>query len=422
MMKNLTNKKYMKFPNGLKPIKRDIRDRSFHRTFGGVTPIIFPKEFSVDAGLTMPDQMADGLFQACTAYSQNELCTDQDNVLYDDYENIYRKSLALSNSPFGVGVDMRDSLKTIIMYHNRGAYYAVESEKFDWFDSIRSVMLTNLQVNKIKCSVSIGTPWFKEFDVTSVGSDGIVSEVFTGDPYTLSWHNWAIKGWTEVNGIPYLIAKTWQGKLVGKQGWYLYPRETINAVMAIKGTGAYTVAPRNADNVQTVKATFIESLVRLYKLLVSKLLTQQVSTPVPVVVPEVVKPISVPTVEELKWGNPTEARHSVRVICDLQALKLAEKNLICAVIMGESEFYNYLPSGKPTIHENRRKDGSLSSTDWGICQINDYWHIGPKKTFPSVDYLMANPQKAVEFMIQMYKAGNLKLWIAYSSGAYKKYL
>lgn len=260
--------------NGLKPIKRDVRDLSFHRNFGGVAPTQFPDEFSVDAGLTMPDQNADALFEACTAYAQLDLCTDQDNKIYNTYRDLYEKTLTLENAPFGQGCDMRDSLKCLIVYYGRGAYYAVESSKFDWFDSIRSVMLTNFQTNNIKCAVSCGTPWFPEWDIQHVNSTGIIPTIFTGDTDTLSWHNWAIKGWKTISGTPYLLAKTWQGRGYADAGWSYYPRETINAVMKIKGTGAFTVAPKTAQNVETVKKTIMEFIINFMTQLYAKL-TQQ---------------------------------------------------------------------------------------------------------------------------------------------------
>jgi len=120
--------------------------------------------------------------------------------------------------------------------------------------------------------------------------------------------------------------------------------------------------------------------------------------------------------EPYKWDTPENARHSTRVICDEEGLKLQEKNLICAVIMAESGFKN---SAKCI---NKRKDGTVSSTDWGIGQINDHWHIGPGKSFPSVDYVLHNPDAVVRWMIKMYRGGSLKLWVAYQNGSYKRYL
>lgn len=243
--------------NGIKPQKKDNRDYSFHRTFGEI-PLALPLEFSVDAHLTMPDQNADGLYEACSAYAQQELITDQNAKLSNFYRDHYQRTLDLENLPFGSGInDIRDSLKIAIAYYGEGAYYAVENSQKDWFDSIRSVIYTNFQVNKIYCAVSIGTPWMVEWDVMHINSTGIIPTIFTGDPLKLSWHNWAIKGWKIIDCVPYLLGKTWQGKNYADGGWAYYPREAINAVMAIRGTCAYTLAPRNEQNIQTVQWTIV---------------------------------------------------------------------------------------------------------------------------------------------------------------------
>lgn len=122
------------------------------------------------------------------------------------------------------------------------------------------------------------------------------------------------------------------------------------------------------------------------------------------------------------WNTPDNCRHNVRVLCDLSGLSLYDKNVITACVHEESDFMNYKSDGTPVKNENLNKDGSLSSTDWGIVEINDHYHIGPGKDFPSVDFVLANPQKCVQFMIDMFKAGKLALWSSYKTGAYLKYM
>ena len=113
------------------------------------------------------------------------------------------------------------------------------------------------------------------------------------------------------------------------------------------------------------------------------------------------------------WSNKRDAKHSVRLICDEEGLKLAEKNLICAVIEAESNFN--------TNAVNRNKD-KRESTDWGICQYNSYWYIGKGKPIASIDEAVNNPEKCVRVMIRQFKKGRLKDWVAFSSGLYKRYL
>lgn len=114
------------------------------------------------------------------------------------------------------------------------------------------------------------------------------------------------------------------------------------------------------------------------------------------------------------WDTPDVARHSVRLLCDEMGLTVAEKNLICQVINCESGFHQYAKN------ENKY-DGKVTSTDWGICQINDYWHIGKEKTFPSAQYVLDNPEACVRWMIKMFKTGRLNLWVCFSGNYYKNY-
>ena len=244
----------------------DHRDRSYPRTFGSVRS--FPDSFNTDAGLTMPDQNADGLPMGCTGYTQSELCGDEDKTVYDP-KYTYDKSLFMEGQKEGAGIaDMRDSLKSTIIYgvmpkgctdvnepykHRRGAYYNVFDETgMDWFDDIRSALM----LNDYARSVSTATPWYLEWNAQANGT-GVVSM----GTQIVSWHNWKISGWKTINGVPYLVGKTWQGKNVGDNGWMYFPREVINAVMNIKGTGAYTLAPADAANVQNIKMTILDYII-----------------------------------------------------------------------------------------------------------------------------------------------------------------
>ena len=116
------------------------------------------------------------------------------------------------------------------------------------------------------------------------------------------------------------------------------------------------------------------------------------------------------------FDTQAHARHSVRVICDEEQLSVEEKNLLCAVIMAESGFKNQAKC------LNKNKEGVVTSTDWGVAQINDFYHIGEGLTFPSVQYVLDNPDKVIRWMIKMYRRGRLGWWIAYKNGSYKKYL
>ncbi len=143
----------------------------------------------------------------------------------------------------------------------------------------------------------------------------------------------------------------------------------------------------------------------------------------------------VPTKENpdilLAWNKTIAGnKHNVRVLCDLAGLTFPTKQLITACIQIESNFQSYYLEdpinekalwGTPVKHQNM-VHGKLSSTDWGIVQINDYWNIGPGKPFGSVQQVLSNNQSCVQFMIQMQKAGQIRLWDSYINLMAGKYL
>lgn len=121
------------------------------------------------------------------------------------------------------------------------------------------------------------------------------------------------------------------------------------------------------------------------------------------------------------WSDPLVAQHNVRVLCDLEGLAYSQKEILTACVKIESDFkilaehinYAFTATGVRYI----------ASTDFGIVQVNDYWHIGSGKDFPSSAYVLANPELCVRWMCVYYKThGNLNAWVSYTSGAYKQWL
>lgn len=169
-------------------------------------------------------------------------------------------------------------------------------------------------------------------------------------------------------------------------------------------------------------------------------LFQPVTPPIPVSVPKPAAdavfepskptpkpvPVTVPESEVLKWDTVANARKSVRIICDQEGLTVTQKNELCATVGAESGWQSYYLSGKkkgqPVKLENKGKDGKVWSTDWGIMQCNDWYHIGKGKSFPSVAYVLDNPEACIRWMARNWKAGRAHWWIAYKSGLYKQYL
>lgn len=142
-----------------------------------------------------------------------------------------------------------------------------------------------------------------------------------------------------------------------------------------------------------------------------------IATSTPPVAP-VEPPKPLPADPVLLWDTPAHAYHSTRVICDNVGLTYEQKNILCQCVMQESGF---LTNPRPNQNKDP-KTGKVWSTDWGIVQVNDHYNIGPNKAFPSVQYVLDNPDKCIEWMAKIYKeTGALKPWVSYTSGVYKRW-
>lgn len=157
-----------------------------------------------------------------------------------------------------------------------------------------------------------------------------------------------------------------------------------------------------------------ESLIRDFSWLLTLLAIKKPPVPTPPTIPptppQSVTPPTPPIVPKYLWDTPDDIRHSIRVICDEEGLTVAQKNDMCATIKCESNF------------DLEAKHVNGKTTDWGLCQINDYYHIGVGKDFPSVDYVLNNPEAVVRWMARLWKNGRGILWVCYSKGYYKNYM
>ncbi len=255
--------------SGLKPIKRDIRDRDFHRTFGSVSQVSLPSSFSIDAEFPMPDQEADGLPNGCTGYAQADLCQDEDLIVFSP-KAIYDQTLAMEGNAgnYTVGCDIRDSLKATILYFGRGGYYNVQPLD-SWAHGIQSTLFVNQLQRR---AISVGTPWLPEFEF--VGPDGIVPDDFVVPTNWTEGHNWTIPEWSQKNGQTYFTCKSWQGKRVGDNGKLYFSEIGINKLLSIPNTGAFTVSKAQPLSIQTIKVALYERVISILQE-IALLLTQR---------------------------------------------------------------------------------------------------------------------------------------------------
>lgn len=121
----------------------------------------------------------------------------------------------------------------------------------------------------------------------------------------------------------------------------------------------------------------------------------------------------------MRWETKQQIRRNVRVLCDEFALSYARKNDLCACIRQESQWL-------PRIVSRPNKNGTR---DWGLVQVNDgtnskgvpFW-IGKGAYFTSTDEVLNDTAKSAIFMIKLFKAGYMRYWSSWNSGAYKKWL
>lgn len=233
--------------------KLDHRDRdylkSFHPqiVFGNATVPQFPDAFTTDAGLWMPNQDAvNPQFPSsppepngCTNFTTMGLASDLDNKLYDPY---VLEQITHANQ-LG-GFDIRDSLMAAKTAGFISGFYNIQAyAPLDSFDAIRLAAFSGLPEKR---SVSMGTPWYSDWQAAVETSKITMPTPATLDYTGLPWHNWKVGGWETINGIPYLRATVWEGLMIGDQpvgdkGWLRFDRPTVNAVMtANKYTVAYT--------------------------------------------------------------------------------------------------------------------------------------------------------------------------------------
>jgi hypothetical protein len=267
--------------NGVLKVKADHRDFSYHRTYGSITPVQFT-ECNFDVGFPVGNQAADGLDYGCTGYTQAGLCQDIDKIQYVPKftydETLQMEGISPSDPTFEkVGCDIRDSLNSTIVYgvqavgetpaealnHRRGAYYAVEQVAgMDMFDSIRSALQQNQR------SVSFCTPWYAIF---AIPQQGIIQTPPSYDTTFATWHNSRICGWKLINGVPYLINESHQGAQYGVNGFCYFPREVVNQLLSINGSGAFTLAPFTGATIQNVQLTILQTIISFAHMILAKL-------------------------------------------------------------------------------------------------------------------------------------------------------
>ncbi len=403
------------------PHKKDPRQWQHQRSFGSIHPIKLPETLNRKP-LSVFDQ---GTTSFCTAYAAAGAMTFRyKKVVSPEFQTA--KEGELLGNPILNGTNMDTPCKALRKYgfvqrsmvkisllknraikvsnwknypanlnlfamkNKQGGYYDAHTGKFDAFDNIRSTIYKSSQKGKTM-TVMMGTPWYKEFNNVAINTPSKIVPIPITKP--ISEHAWLIYDWEpDGTGDYNALALLSNGKKFGKNGIMRFPRDVVNFLFTYPYADTRIVEDR-AQTAWKLKAIIIKLLIEVVyklKLLIAKKNPDSYSYP---------------------WDTPKHNWHNVRVLCDKEGLSYGQKNIICACIYQESRFNNN------AIHQNKNK-----TTDWGIVQVNDYWHIGYGKQFASVQYVIKHPEETVSWMIRMYKIRRLNEWVSYSSGAYKKWI
>lgn len=84
-----------------------------------------------------------------------------------------------------------------------------------------------------------------------------------------------------------------------------------------------------------------------------------------------------------------------------------DEKVFCAVIEAESSW-----------NQNAKLVNKNGTTDWGICQFNDYWY----KDLITPERALNDPEFAIELMAKQFQKGQENDWWAYRSGNFKRFL
>lgn len=263
--------------NTVKPIAyKDHRTLDFHRTFGSFSLPYAGPDFNFDTLQLRPDQRADGLPEACTAFTNNDIASNEDKVVYDDYDWTYRNTLMMMNAPYGSPCDVMKALESTTVYgvkskvmtpeqaSKRGPYFIVLKTS-DYFEGLISAML--IKQNCLSCA----TPWFPEFEAENPGgiSD---SPANWKDLARATFHDWEACGiHTLSTGERRIIAKSWQGPNYGDKGYNYFSREQINALLATSGAGCFGQAHVQPGDAVRVEMDFIDVIISYMYMLFNKL-------------------------------------------------------------------------------------------------------------------------------------------------------
>lgn len=401
------------------------KDYSHEKTFGAAPFVSLPREL-----LNLTPILNQGSLPHCTAYASVAMRRAMTGKEYDP-EAQWRLELQHEGVPDAPGFELdvparvgRDMgfvpVGQTEPTDKVGGYFWVNQRMpgMDWFDTIRRTQFQLYQRYGKIIPFQIGINWYADWDNTP---NGIIPD---SQIQLLGGHDTLLGGFQTYNidNVEYVVNQGSWGEGFGDQGLFRFNRAQTNK--NIGGFGIFywlEIADMPPDVVRLgIIAQIFQNIKAIYQILVNYKKTLPPVPEPPIIPPADDIPPPAPTTPQAPtnflWDTHDNAKHSVRVICDQEGLSFSMKNDLCACIEVESGF------ALDVVHQNKNPYGQVTSTDYGIVQVNDFFHIGPGKDFPTPSFVIQNPEKCVRWMARLFKAGKADLWSSYKSGAYKRFL
>lgn len=439
----MDNRKFsLKKEHFAKKVWRDRKNYSHRKTLGAAPVVTLPREL-----LAVTDILNQGDSPECTAFSAAAIRESMTGVKYDPQAQ-WEHELQFMGVTSADGAEIRTQLAVGVEVgftplaggpptDKASAFFWITREwGQDWFDAIRLTQYQLYQKYGKVIPVSIGLDWFRDWDNTPNGIVPLSQSALLGG------HDVKGAGFEtfSLDNEDYIVIQNSWGTGFGDNGLFRFNRAAANKFFGTYGIGYWLDDPSLQIKRLGLLASLLANLVDLYNAIIGVKTAPQVvpivptpPVPIPTPVPPVPAPLPTPPtpVSRFTWDTPAAACHSVRLICDEMDIPVTPtfdvdgklylfKDVVCACIQVESGF------NPARIHQNMSSVAqgtpTVQSTDYGIVQVNDFYHIGKGKDFPSSDYVLANPEECVRWMIKMFLAGKMNLWVSFTSRAYKAYL
>lgn len=399
---------------GLRPGKSDRRDLSHYKKFGAVSLASLPVD-----GLHRPEpplRDQDGTFE-CTGYTATAMRQAKFGIAFspdwfvaqeakiDGFNGIFTGSSLRTQGKVIKNVGCLPQSLAPHSWQKDGANYVAnpkvwdekligEAKKYrangflstdgpyDPYDNIRVSLFMH---DTDKEGVTAGVKWSPEWN--NVEHNGIVNMPSSSDffPHNVRFYDWTEQG---------LVTEAHIGKVI------VLPREVVNKYV-YRNEGPYVFV--DDIDIEATKAEQWGLLEKIKNWLIqiqAWLFVRQLNVPVPqIVIPDQHLPEKAPEVET--------PQQMVLRVCKEENMGEILTDQIYRTVQCESNFYSHAK------RENKGENGKVLSTDWGICQYNDYYYIGPEKPIPSIDVALNDPEFCVRVMCRMFKQGRARDWICW---------